>query len=234
VDLRDAMGWPALALCIAGIFYASRRRPWSAVLLLPALSYVLFSIVPAKYAPMRFILPLVPILAVFGGFLAGRLLRVPLAARLITVPLLVFVFGHAFLHALNGDLILVNDSRYLAEAWLRENASAGARIGTYSTAQYLPRLDWLGYRVERIPEDEIGEAALRERRPDYLVLTSLYYRRFAGKRRDWFERLISGEEGYRTVWKGRGHSPLERWMGHRYALADVNPEIVILERNASE
>ena len=234
MGLRDGMGWPVLLLCIAGVLYAPWRRPWSAVLLLPALSYLLFSILPAKYAPMRFILPLVPILAVFGGVLASRLLRVRLAARLLTVPLLGFVFGHAFLHTLNGDFMLVNDSRYLAEAWLRENVKEEVRIGTFSTAQYLPRLAWLGHRVERIPKGEIGEAALRERSPDYLVLSSLYYRRFHGKRGEWIERLISGVEGYRLAWKGRGHSPLERWMGHRYALADVNPELIILERNAPE
>ena len=100
---------------------------------------------PAKYAPLRFILPLVPILAVFGGAMAARLLRVPPPARIVTVPLLAFVFGHAFLHSLNGDLMLVNDSRYLAEDWLRENVETEARIGTYSTAQYLPRLAWLGH-----------------------------------------------------------------------------------------
>lgn len=234
IGLRDAMGGPALALCVAGIVYASWRRPWSAVLLLPALSYVAFSIVPAKYAPPRFILPLVPILAVFGGVMAGRLLRGPLAMRLFTLPFLAFVFGHAFLHALNGSLMLVNDSRYLAEQWLRENVKTEARIGTFSTAQYLPRLAWLGHHVERIPEDEIGEPALRERSPDYLVLSSLYYRRFRGERQEWLERLISGREGYTELWKGRGHSPLEPWMGHRYALADVNPEIIILGRSAPE
>jgi len=234
LDLRYAMGWPALALCVAGLFYAPWRRRWSAVLLLPAISYVLFSIVPAKYAPMRFVLPLVPILAVFGGVLASRLVRVRPAARLLTVPLLAFVFGHAFLHSLNGDLILVNDSRYLAEEWLRDNVESPARIGTFSTAQYLPRLAWLGHRVERIPEEEIGAPALRERSPDYLVLSSLYYPRFGGERRDWIEGLIAGDEGYREAWRGRGHSPLERWMGHRYALADVNPELIILERSGHE
>jgi hypothetical protein len=228
------MGWPALGLCAAGLLYASWRRPWSAVLLVPALSYVLFSIMPAQYAPMRFGLPLVLILTVFGGAMASRLLRVPLAARLLTVPLLAFVFGHAFLHALNGDLMLVNDSRYLAEAWLRENVGTDARIGTYSTAQYLPRLAWSGHRAEPIPDEEIGQSGLRERSPDYLVLSSLYYQRFGGKRGAWLERLISGAEGYRVVWEGRGHSPLERWMGHRYALADVNPKLIILERNARE
>jgi hypothetical protein len=234
LDLRYAMGWPALALCVAGLFYAPWRRPRSAVLLLPALSYVLFSIVPAKYAPMRFVLPLVPILAVFGGVLASRLVRVRPSARLLTVPLLAFVFGHAFLHSLNGDLILLNDSRYSAEAWLRENVEPPARIGTFSTAQYLPRLAWLGHRVERMAEGEIGAAALAERSPDYLVLSSLYYPRFGGERGEWIERLIAGREGYREVWRGRGHSPLERWMGHRYALADVNPEVIILERSGPE
>jgi hypothetical protein len=183
---------------------------------------------------MRFVLPLVPILAVFGGVLASRLVRVRPSARLLTVPLLAFVFGHAFLHSLNGDLILVNDSRYLAEEWLRDNVESPARIGTFSTAQYLPRLAWLGHRVERIPEEEIGAPALRERSPDYLVLSSLYYPRFGGERRDWIEGLIAGDEGYREAWRGRGHSPLERWMGHRYALADVNPELIILERSGPE
>jgi len=234
VHFRDAMGWPALALCLAGLLYACWSRPASAVLLLPFLSYLLFSILPAKYARLRFILPMVPILAVFGGAMAARLLRVPLAARLVTVPLLVFAFSHAFLHALNGDLMLVNDSRYLAEQWLRENVGTEARIGTFSTPQYLPRLAWLGHSVERIPEEEIGEPTLRQSGPDYLVLSSLYYRRFDGERREWLEHLIAGREGYAELWRGRGHSPLERWMGHRYALADVNPEIIILGRNAPD
>jgi hypothetical protein len=232
--LVDAMGWPALALCIAGLLHAGWCRSWSLVLLLPAVSYVAFSIVPAQYVRLRFMLPLVLILAVFGGAMAARLLQVRPAARLLTVPLLVFVFGHAFLHSLNGDLMLVNDSRYLAEDWFRQNVKAEARIGTFSTAQYLPRLAWLGHSVERIPEEEIGAAALRESSPDYVVLSSLYYRRFDGERRDWLERLIAGSEGYTGLWRGRGHSPLERWMGHRYARADVNPEIIILGRKAPE
>ncbi len=234
LGLWNGMGWPALLLCTAGVFFAPWRRPWSAVLLLPAISYVLFSILPAKYAPMRFMLPLVPILALFGGLLASRLLQVRPAARLVSVPILLFVFGHAFLHALNGDLMLVNDSRYRAEAWLRENVEEEVRIGTFSTSQYLPRLAWLGHRVELIPKKKIGESALREQSPDYLVLSSLYYKRFSGKRRAWIERLIAGDEGYREVFRERGHSPLEGWMGHRYALADVNPEIIILERGASK
>jgi hypothetical protein len=231
--LRDAMGWPALALCTAGLLHAVWCRSRSLALLLPAVSYVAFSIVPAQYVRLRFMLPLVLILAVFGGAMAARLLRVAPAARLFAVPLLVFVFGHAFLHALNGDLMLVNDSRYSAEQWLRDNVKTEARIGTFSTAQYLPRLAWLGHSVERIPEEEVGESALRERRPDFVVLSSLYYRRFSGDRREWLERLIAGREGYTGLWRGRGHSPLERWMGHRYALADVNPEIIILGRDAS-
>ena len=231
-NLEWAMGWPALALCVAGLLYAVWRRPRGAVLLLPAVSYVLFSLIPARYGAMRFTLPLVLILAVFGGGLASRLLRAPLFARLVAIPLLAFVIGHAFLHSLNGDLMLVNDSRYLAEAWMRENAQPGAQIGTYSTAQYLPRLAWLGHRVERIPEDEIDRAGLSKASPDYLVLSSLYYLRFEGERRDWIERLLSGTEGYRVVFEGRGHSPLEPWMGHRYAVADVNPNLIILERDA--
>jgi len=232
--LGDAMGWPALALCAVGLVYASWRRPRSAVLLVPAVSYVLFSLMPARYAAQRFTLPLVLILIVFGGAMASRLLRVPLAARLLTVPLLALLFGHTFLHALNGDLMLVNDSRYLAEAWLRENVESDARIGTFSTTQYLPRLALTGHRAEPIPKQEIGRSGLRERSPDYLVLSSLYYHRFRGKRGAWLESLMSGTEGYRVVWEGRGHSPLERWMGHRYALADVNPHLVILERDPPE
>jgi hypothetical protein len=130
--------------------------------------------------------------------------------------------------------MLVNDSRVLAEQWLRLNVKTQARIGTFSTAQYLPRLAWLGHSVERFPEEEIGEGALRERSPDYLVLSSLYYPRFEGERRRWLESLIEGREGYTRLWRDRGYSPLEGWMGHRYALADVNPEIIILGRKAPD
>jgi hypothetical protein len=130
--------------------------------------------------------------------------------------------------------MLLHDSRYLAEEWLGAHVEKSAKIGAYSTPQYLPRLAWLGYSVEPFADKEVGAAALAEGSPDYLLLSSLYYPHFRRKQRDWIERLLSGSEGYRVMWKDRGHSPLEGWMGHRYASADINPEIVILERNAPE
>ncbi len=229
-NLGAAMGWPALLLCVAGVAHALGRRSSRLVLLVPATSYLLFSLLPAGYAPLRFALPWVPILAVFGGGLAARLLQAEGVARHAAAGLLALVIGHQMLHALNGDLMLVHDGRYLAEVWIRENVETDARFGVLGKTKYLPRLARLGHSVERPPDEGSGQPGLQGWSPDYLVLSSLYYPRLRGEPRAWLERRIAGHAGYRVVWRGRGHSPLEPWLGHRAARTDVNPEILILAR----
>jgi hypothetical protein len=230
--LARAMGLPLLGLCGAGLLYAPRRHPWTAVLLLPAATYALFSVTVAGFAPIRFMLPLVPILAVFGGVLASRMLRVAPRLRALSISVLAVCFAHGFFYSLNGDLALMNDSRYLAESWIRENVEESASIQVFSTYTYLPRLDYLGYPSLPVPEGRIGPEILRENRPDFLIFSSKYRSHIKGEQREFVDALISGSRGYRVVWKGRGHTRLERWF--QDPASWVNPVITILERDEEE
>jgi len=230
--LALSMGMPLLGLCGAGLLYAPRRYPWTLVLLIPAVSYVLLSVTVAGFAPIRFMLPLVPILAVFGGVLASRMLRVAPRLRLLSVSVLAVVFAHGFFYSLSVDLALMKDSRYLAESWIRENVEKPARIQVLSTYTYLPRLDYLGYRSLPVPEGPIGPELLREIRPDFVIFSSKYKSHFRGEQREFLNALLAGSLGYRVVWEGRGHTPLQRWF--RNPPPWVNPVITILRRDNEE
>lgn len=227
-SLAQAMGTPLLGLCGAGLLYAPWRYPWSAVLLLPAATYALFSVTVAGFVPVRFMFPLVLILAVFGGVLASRMLRAAPRLRVLSISVLAAVFAHGFLYSLNGDLVLLNDSRYLAESWIRENVEKTARIQVFSSYTYLPRLDFLGYRSLPVPEERIGPEFLREIRPDFVIFSSKYTLRLEDEEREFVDALLAGSRGYRVVWKGRGHTRLERWFEDPASWA--NPVITILER----
>jgi 4-amino-4-deoxy-L-arabinose transferase-like glycosyltransferase len=212
--LAGSMGVPLLVLCAAGLPYACWRRPRTALLLVPAVSYILFSLVLSAFIAERFMIPLVVILAVFGGVLASALVRAP-RARIAGVPLVALALGHGLLYALHGDLVLRNDSRYRAEEWLRANADPSARVASCSVPVDLPRMDRLGFRPEFVPPDESCAEGLRARRPDYVIVSSASRRGFR-----------SGRSGYRVLWKGRGHSPLDRWFGT--PVSWVNPRISVL------
>ncbi len=227
-SLVRAMGLPLFGLCAAGLLYAPWRHPWSAALLIPAATYALFSVTVAGFAPIRFMLPLALILAVFGGVLASRMLRAAPRLRVLGLSVLAAVFAHGFLYSLNGDLALMNDSRYLAESWIRENLEKTARIQALSSKTYLPRLEYLGYRPLPAPEEPIGPELLREIRPDFVILSSKYTDSFEGEEREFVEALLTGSHGYRLAWKGRGHTRLERWFEDPANW--VNPVITILQR----
>jgi hypothetical protein len=227
-SLVSAMGLPLFGLCGAGLLYAPWRYPWSGVLLIPAATYVLFSVTVAGFAPIRFMLPLALILAVFGGVLASRVLRAAPPLRMLGISALALVFAHGFLYSLNGDLALMNDSRYLAESWIRENVEKTARIQVLSTDTYLPRLDYLGYSSLPIPEEPVGPELLWEIRPDFVILSSKYTESFEGEEREFVDSLLTGSRGYRVAWEGRGHTLLERWFEDPANW--VNPVITILER----
>ena len=82
-----------LALCAAGAAVSAFAARRSLALWLPFLSYIGFSLLPAFVEP-RVVLPLLPLLAVWGGVLASRLLRLRGAPRVLGAALLALVVGH--------------------------------------------------------------------------------------------------------------------------------------------
>ena len=224
-SLRSSTGAPLAVLCAAGLPYACVRRPWTAVLLVPGVSYLVFSIMLAKFAPERFLMPLVLLLAVPGGVLAARLLRVRGVLRPVAVALVAGTFGHGFLYALSGDLALRSDSRYAAEDWLRAHVPTSVRIASCSDPIDLPRLDWLGYEPAYFPRDAEGERALRAWQPEYVIVSGSSPGWFPLHKNRSLQRERVGALGYRTVWEVRGRTPLEPWFRNPFPW--VSPRIAV-------
>lgn len=213
-DAFAALGVPLALLALAGAAVALVRRERAAWLLVPAFSYVVFSIVLSRFSAPRFAIPLVPILAVLAGVGAAAALRLR-PMRWATAPVLLFCLGHGFLYAVHGDLLFLDDGRFRAEAWLVENAPEGARIASCSPAVDLPRLDFHGFEpiyVERPVDCLAGLAAAA---PEYVLTSSAspgVFRR--------------ADHGYREVFRGRGTRNLSRWFDSPFSW--LNPEVRVL------
>lgn len=224
----------------------------SLVLLIPGLSYLLFSVYLSRIVEMRVVLPLLPSLAIWGGLAADRILgeagakrrlvETGAERRLASLALLLLIYGHAGLHTLNHDLLFGRDARYTAEAWLRAEVPMDAEILAFGDTRYLPRLEWLGYSALRFEEStEAAElrAGVAEARPDYLILSSRWTERFRGDPEHdqsdvavFFDALRRGESGYTPVYEHQSGLPM-RWSFDQNARASgsVDPRITILRRS---
>lgn len=171
--LRNALGLPLLSLAIAGVvglWRAPRAAGW---LLLPGVAYYYLSLRGQELITMRYSLP-VALLAILlaSVFLAqlraqagGRAARAVLYGAIVTVAALSFARG------IELDLLLRNDSRYQAEAWMRSHLQPGARGEVYQKPTYLPRFAG-GVTAITVPIEARTISGLLARRPDFVVLSS--------------------------------------------------------------
>ena len=231
-----ALDLPLLLLCLAGLALLLRRwrnpeARWPLALLIPSLSYLAFSVYLSRIVEMRVLLPLVPVLCLYGGLAADRLLASAPGLRRPALGLLTLVYLHAGLHSLNHDLHFLRDSRYSAEAFLQARVPREASILVYGNPRYAPRLAWLGYQARYVEAEAASPAALAAIDPDYVILSSRWYDRFAGQPEgDFLARLLAGESGYRTLLDARSGPPL-RWTFDPLQASDsVDPRITVLQR----
>ena len=235
-QLASAIGegvGPAVAvLGVAGAFTALSRRRAAAWLLLPALSYVGVSLLTARFAPVRFTLPLVPILAILVAEGVEAAWRGPRFIRGAAVVGVACSLTLSFLLALNLDLFLRNDSRYLAEAWLRDHGAAGERVAVFAPSRYLPRLEQIGAESWQVPEGQWSRAGVAQGDPRWIVLSDRFHPRFDSARGEFFSALKRGELGWVIAWEGRGTTPLEPWLGGPGLVGAINPHFTILGQPA--
>ena len=206
--VRFTLGTPAFVVCLMGLavaFLPQRREPLLLALLVPGVSYYLFFIAVVLYGYDRFTLPLGILLSFFGG----RLLSDALSARgwrgSAAGVAVVALLGYGIARAASVDLLMVNDSRYAAEAWLRRDGGPEALLGAVGPPEHLPRLEGLRWRV-------VGPRAerLARIRPDYLVINADYGRRAlpGTGERDFYDRLQRKELGYTIASEHLFRSPL--------------------------
>lgn len=159
----DAVGAPAAALALAGLFLGVRAgRQWWSLAVLPLFTVLLFS--TADVVRVRFLIPTLGVLAVFAGYTFDRLAartRPPLAALLAAAALAI-----PLAESVRDVASLVRPGpRDRAADWLAANAPDGARVVmTAQAALGLPaRLEVL--RVDGLD----GRAWLAAREADFVV-----------------------------------------------------------------
>jgi hypothetical protein len=232
ITVGEGAGPLAASLAALAALVTLALRQSVAWLWLPALSYLGVSLLTARFAPVRFTLPLVPILAVFLGAAVETVWRRPRFARALVAAAVACALAQSLLLSLNLDLFLRNDSRYLAEAWLRENVAPGDRVAVFAPDRYLPRLEWLGHEIWEVPEGQWSGAGLAAGAPRWIVLSDRYHPRFSGERGAFFAALKRGELGWRVAWEGRGTTFLEPWLGDPGLVGAINPYFTILGQPA--
>lgn len=170
-DFLFSLGVPLGLLCLAGVVTAFRHPARQRILLcslVPILSYYVTFLCAILYSRDRFLLPVVVVFALFGGKLMDDLLR---AVRPLKWAIAA-IFLYTLCYSLSVNLLMHQDARYAAEAWMRDNIDRQAPVMMYGWEHFLPRrrvLDLGAVQVKDTPD----LAELQDADPDYIVRTSL-------------------------------------------------------------
>ena len=185
--ILSSLSIPTTALAVLGVFVATWRRAWWALLAVAccATAY-LFGIRAMLSLSMRYVLPIAVLASIATGIAIDALLG---ARRLRTLAWTAAGAALVWIIVYGAEVnrMLVHDSRYEAESWLASHVSKGDVIEVYQHATYLPRFPARA-EVAEVPFDQRTIEGVTARRPQWIVLSS------AG--------LSGVSVAYRTDWKG--------------------------------
>jgi fibro-slime domain-containing protein len=242
LDVRS-WGWPLALSSVAGFAIALRERRTRAdavLLALVAATYYVGFIAVVLYNYDRYLLPICVVQALFAGLALDRL-TVQSAARWRRAVAGIAI-AYSVLYAATVDVLMIGDTRYDAEAWLRVHAGREKLVAMTFPDVVNPRT--FAYRSVEI--HSTGDLARWA--PDYFVLNADYARAIAPHRPEF--ALIGGLQhetlGYHRVYRYRTSS-LWPWLpgGHPDLvgprldthvlsfLRDLSPTIEIYERERS-
>jgi hypothetical protein len=144
---QQSLGWPFAIAVVYGLTFAivtERTRRLSIWLLVPVVSYYFSFINVILYNYDRFMLPVCLILALFGGVTFEELTAAG-ALRAWRLAAASLVFAYTLLYAGAVDYLMIRDSRYDVERWLRANAGPSQIVGSSGQREYVPRLDGIAH-----------------------------------------------------------------------------------------
>ncbi len=237
-QIRFSLGWPLFVVCAAGLGQALASKKKNTLLLsllFFPLSFEIFLLHVVMYNYARFYLPGCLVLSFFGGRLLASLLK---GSTKLAVPVraaAAAVFLYSALYAFSLDLLMLKDSRYAAEEWIKKNIPADASVGLAVLPVYGPRTP--GFHVLKIYNPFVDLTRLPSQ-PEYLILTAEWSRRFlppaemkSRLRQDYLEKA-----GYKIVFRYR--TPLS-WLplSNRKVIEQINtinPEVLILKKRGFE
>ncbi|MBI4514432.1 MAG: glycosyltransferase family 39 protein [Deltaproteobacteria bacterium] len=236
--IESSLGLPLVLTSAAGVVYvALRYRSAAAALLLPAAAQYYLSLRTLDLITLRYTLPLSLIIALCAGALCADALASP--ARYLAGAVVAGLCVLGLARAIELDLLLRDDPRYYAEAWLRRNVAAASAVEVYQKPVYLPRLRGLNARTVALEERTL--AGLSQRRPDFIVTSSAAKKGITHRwRTDWRQGLLEPGAGapdflraleseqlpYRAVARFRQQPALLR-----VRITSLCPEITVFARS---
>ncbi len=139
--LAALLTWAGLALAALGLGWTLLRERRSALLALPAFTYLGFMFVEARTEQLRYVLPAGFIMAAF----AARAVVLGWQSRHVWLRVAVsaaglYALGVCLLQGADLTWQMLHDSRYTAGEWLEQRAPAGTRIEYFGASQKLPPL----------------------------------------------------------------------------------------------
>jgi len=242
VEAARQFGWllglPVAWLVPVAVVCEARHARRLVAIVLPAVSYYVCFCEVAGYLYDRFLMgPAIFASIVVATFAAGVLDRMRGGRRRAAIALGAACGVYLFSRALSVDLLMLNDSRYAAERWLRDAAGRGAVVAAVGPREALPRYERRPY----VPLSAHLEA-LAHAGPALVVVNADLLRRYGPGRpeHDFRSALLDGTAGYRralAVSGARGALPLTLERPFRdpeatvYSnLAKIGPSIEIYQR----
>lgn len=176
--LSSALGGPLALVAIAAMVTVWRVRRTGVWLVVPGLAYYYLSLRGQELITMRYSLPLAVLACLLAAVLLGELRASAQsgAARTVALSATLIIALLSLARGIELDLLLRNDSRYEAEAWMKAHLPAGSRGEIsqgeiYQKATYLPRFP-KHVSVTFVPIHERSMVAVEQRHPDFIVLSS--------------------------------------------------------------
>ena len=216
VFLLQMLGPVSLLLCLGGVVLAVREKRWALLsLTLPVLSYYVSVIAAFNLVFSRYLLVTALLMLPFLGLAAKHLFEVRRNLRWLAVATLAIAFCSQAALVANLIWTLHGDSRVVMEQFVTEHLPPGSRIETYVRQRMAPRvqpavvLDVVGNSGDSITMDtvdaDLTATALAQRAPQYILLleglgvTGDPIGWQAPALREYHEKLLSGELGYREL-----------------------------------
>ena len=200
-QLQDAMGVPLLTAAIAGIGWWIARNRRALLLLVPAVALFAGVILPVRFVLLRFVM----VITYIAAFAAAELFSAGLAHRRASWRLtakiaLVMVVGWAAIRGMDLTHQMLYDGRHTLSAWLREVVKPGDGIGHVQPRAYLPAVPPDSRPVLLDANQVLGLSAATG--PEWFLSLPLEdYEKVhdLDLPDEVYQKLVSGELGYRTV-----------------------------------
>lgn len=249
-ELIFSLSLPLFLITIAGVTVSCirwRQNKLLLSLLIPAISYYLFFISVILYTRDRFMIPVCIVLSFFGGSILAQILQqLSSKWRNFFKFSIYLVFVYSFVYAFSINILMINDSRYVVEAWLRKNVSPDDKIVYVESLTYQPRLEQLDVaKTKHTTARKIVEN-LQSGEFDYIITTSSHsINRYppGTEKYEAFEQLYNGKLDYQEVFRYKSQpkwnllkiqeSTPKEYYDKRYKVGNlnkINPEIRVFKK----